>query len=110
VTPAHTLPPTTRPDGQAAPGPDRAARPPAARRSRPVLTEGGREALADARAAADLVRDHRDRARAHAGERARAVRRANENGASYRVIAESLDVSLGMVQQFMAAASRLIRK
>lgn len=76
-------------------------------RSRPVLTPAGRQALAEARAAADLVADHRGLAKTNAAARARAVRRASEGGASYRVIAAALDVSVGMVQQFMAAEGRL---
>lgn len=71
-----------------------------------VLTPEGREAFAEAKAAADLVRDHKDQARYYATERCLAVRRASEHGASYRMIAAALGVSIGMVQQWMAAAKR----
>lgn len=71
-----------------------------------MVTPAGREALAAAKAAADLVRDHKDQARFYATERCLAVRRANTHGAPYRMIAGALDVSVGMVQQWMAAAKR----
>ena len=73
---------------------------------RGTLTPDGREALAEARAAYDLVRDHRQQAAVAARRRSLAVMRANANGASYRVLAEGLDVSIGMIQQWMAAARR----
>ncbi len=69
-------------------------------------TSEGRDALAEARAASDLVRDHRQQAAAAAERRFLAVMEANNNGASYRVLADALDVSIGMVQQWMAAARR----
>jgi DNA-binding NarL/FixJ family response regulator len=72
-----------------------------------VVTAEGREALTEAVFAADLVRDHRQQATRYATQRARAVMRANQHGASYRQIAEALSVSIGMVQQWMRAALRL---
>lgn len=57
--------------------------------------------------AAELVRDHRAQVTRYAAQRARAVRRANQHGVSYRQIAEALTVSIGMVQQWMRAALRL---
>lgn len=74
---------------------------------RGVVTPEGRDALTEAVFAADLVRDHREQAKGYAAQRARAVRRANQHGASYRQIAEALSVSIGMVQQWMRAALRL---
>ncbi len=74
---------------------------------RGVVTPEGREALTEAVFAADLVRDHREQATRYAHQRARAVMRANQHGASYRQIAEALSVSIGMVQQWMRAAVRL---
>jgi len=74
---------------------------------RRVVTPEGREALTEAVFAADLVRDHREQATRYAHQRARAVMRANQHGASFRVIAAALDVSIGMVQQWMRAALRL---
>lgn len=71
-----------------------------------TLTPEGRDALAEARAASDLVRDHRQQAATAAERRFLAVMEANSNGASYRVLADVLDVSIGMVQQWMAAARR----
>ena len=68
-----------------------------------------RDALIEARVAADLVRDHREQASRYAAQRARAVMRANQHGASYRAIAAAMDVSIGMVQQWMAAAHALLR-
>ncbi len=72
-----------------------------------MITPEGREALIEAVFAADLVRDHREQATRCAAQRARAVMRANQHGASYRVIAAAMDVSIGMVQQWMRAALRL---
>jgi len=72
-----------------------------------VVTPEGREALTEAVFAADLVRDHRQQATRYAHQRARAVMRANQHGASYRQIADALSVSIGMVQQWMRAALRL---
>lgn len=72
-----------------------------------MVTPEGREALTEAVVAADLVRDHRQQAKGYAAQRARAVMRANQHGASYRVIAAAMDVSIGMVQQWMRAALRL---
>ena len=69
----------------------------------------GRDALIEARVAADLVRDHREQAARYAAQRARAVMRANQHGASCRVIAAAMDVSIGMVQQWMTAAHALLR-
>ena len=74
---------------------------------RGVITLEGREALTEAVVAADLVRDHREQAKGYAAQRARAVKRANQHGASYRQIADALSVSIGMVQQWMRAAVRL---
>ncbi len=71
-----------------------------------TLTPEGRDALAEARAASDLVRDHRQQAAAAAERRFLAVMETNAEGASYRVLADALDVSIGMVQQWMAAARR----
>ncbi len=53
-----------------------------------------------------MVRDHRQQATDHDRRQRRAVPQANTNFASCRVIAEALDVSLGTVQQWMAAAAR----
>lgn len=72
-----------------------------------MITPEGREALIEAVFAADLIRDHREQAKGYAAQRARAVKRANQHGASYRVIAAAMDVSIGMVQQWMRAALRL---
>ena len=74
-----------------------------------VVTAEGREALTEAQVAADLVRDHREQATGYAAQRARAVERANQHGVSYRQIAASLSVSIGMVQQWMRAAARLVK-
>ena len=71
--------------------------------SRP-LTAAGAEALDDARAATDLVRDARDQVTRHARERRQAVLRANTAGASYRTIARALGVRVGNVQQLVGAA------
>jgi len=68
----------------------------------------GRDALVEAHVAADLVRDHREQAARYSAQRARAVMRANQHGASYRVIAAAMDVSIGMVQQWMTAAHALL--
>jgi len=75
--------------------------------TRGVVTPEGREALTEAVFAADLVRDHRVLVTRYAAQRARAVMRANQHGASYRVIAAAMEVSIGMVQQWMRAALRL---
>ena len=72
-----------------------------------IITPEGREALAEAVVAAELVRDHREQASRYAAQRARAVMRANQHGVSYRQIAAALSVSIGMAQQWMYAARRL---
>lgn len=74
---------------------------------RGVIIPEGRDALTEARFAADLVRDHREQATRYAAQRARAVMRASQHGVSYRQIADALSVSIGMVQQWMRAALRL---
>lgn len=73
---------------------------------RATITPEGRDALAEAQVASDLVREHRQQAAAAAQWRFLAVMEANKHGASYRVLADALDVSLGMIQQWMAAARR----
>lgn len=70
-----------------------------------VVTAQGQEALAEARAAADLVRDHREQARFYAVQRCLAVRRASELGASYRLIAAALGVSDADIEEGLSAAS-----
>jgi DNA-directed RNA polymerase specialized sigma24 family protein len=73
---------------------------------RRALTPEGREALDEARAATDLVRDARSAVTEHARRRRAAVLRANRHGASYRVIADALGVTVGNVQQIVVAARR----
>lgn len=72
--------------------------------TRRTVTPDGREALAEARAATDLVRDARAAVASHDARRRDAVLRANLGGASYRVIAQTLGVSVGNVQQLVIAA------
>ena len=73
---------------------------------RPTPTSEGLDALAEAQVASELVRDHRQQAAAAAQWRFLAVREANAHGVSYRVMADALDVSIGMIQQWMTAARR----
>ena len=69
-----------------------------------MLTPEGRESLTEAVAETDLLRDARSQVASHADARRRAVLRANLGGASYRVIAEALGVSVAGVQQLVNAA------
>lgn len=68
------------------------------------MTPLGEQALDEARLATDLVHEARREVLDLAGRRRRAVLAANEGGASYRVIARALGVSVAAVQQLMAAA------
>ncbi len=74
---------------------------------RRAVTSEGWEALTEAQVASEQVRDARVLVTRYAAQRARAVRRANQHGVSYRQIADALSVSIGMVQQWMRAALRL---
>ena len=69
-----------------------------------TLTAQGAEALDEARAATDLVREARRQVIDLADQRRRAVLAANAGGASYRVIAQALGISVAGVQQLMIAA------
>jgi len=71
-----------------------------------TLTPEGRDALTETRPASDLVRDQRQQAAAATERRFLAVMEANTYGASYRLLADALDVSIGMIQQLMATARR----
>ncbi|GAC1439365.1 MAG: hypothetical protein NVSMB55_00590 [Mycobacteriales bacterium] len=64
------------------------------------------EALAEARAASDLLRDARLQVRMWAERRRRAVLDANRGGASYGTIAASLGVSHASVQQLVNQATQ----
>lgn len=79
------------------------------RRRQPVsphrtLTPQGAEALDVARATTDLVREARQQVIELAERRRRAVLAANQGGASYRVIAQALGISVAGVQQLVIAA------
>jgi len=69
-----------------------------------VLTAEGAEALDEARATTDLVHEARRQVLDLADRRRRAVLAANTGGASYRVIAQALGISVAGVQQLMIAA------
>ena len=69
-----------------------------------MLTEQGREALDEAAATTDLVHEARRQVLDLADRRRRAVLAANDGGASYRVIAQALSISVGGVQQLIIAA------
>ena len=69
-----------------------------------VLTPQGAEALDEARATTDLVHEARRQVLDLADRRRRAVLAANDGGASYRVIAQALGISVAGVQQLMIAA------
>lgn len=69
-----------------------------------LLTSEGAEALDEARLATDLVREARRQVIDLAERRRRAVLAANSGGASYRVIAQALGISVAGVQQLMIAA------
>lgn len=84
--------------------PDRTGSTPSACRTARPLPREAREALTDAVAATDLVRDAHLRMQAHADDRRRAVLRASRAGASYRRIACELGVSVGNVQQLVTLA------
>ena len=68
------------------------------------LTPQGREALAEARVSNEVLRDARAQAALAAAERRAAVLRANRGGASYRVIARELDLSMPSIQHLVDAA------
>ena len=82
---------------------DPARRPGVSPRQR-VLTQQGAEALDEARATADLVQEARRQVLDLADRRRRAVLAANTGGASYRVIAQALGISVAGVHQLMIAA------
>jgi len=69
-----------------------------------VLTPQGAEALDEARLTTDLVHEARRQVLDLADRRRRAVLAANTGGASYRVIAQALGISVAGVQQLMIAA------
>ena len=69
-----------------------------------VLTQQGAAALDEARATTDLVHEARQQVLDLADRRRRAVLAANTGGASYRVIAQALGISVAGVQQLMIAA------
>ncbi len=69
-----------------------------------VLTEQGREALDEARMTTDLVHEARREVADLAERRRRAVLAANLGGASYRVIAQALGISVAGVQKLMVEA------
>lgn len=71
-----------------------------------MLTPQGREALDEAAATTDLVHEARRQVVDLADRRRRAVLAANTGGASYRVIAQTLGISVAGVQQLMIAARR----
>lgn len=64
------------------------------------------DALADAAALTDLVRDARGEMVRYIGGRRRAVLAAHQGGLSIRRIAASLGVSIGAVQNIIADAAR----
>ena len=68
------------------------------------LTPQGREALAEARVCNEILRDARAQAAAAAHERRTAVLRASRGGASYRVIARELGLSMPSIQHLVDAA------
>jgi len=72
--------------------------------TRRELTPQGREALADARVSNDVLRDAKAQAALAAQERRKAVLRASRGGASYRVIARELGLSMPSVQHLVDAA------
>lgn len=71
---------------------------------RRTLTPQGAEALDEARVTTDLVHEARRQVLDLADRRRRAVLAANAGGASYRVIAQALGISVAGVQQLMIAA------
>ena len=71
---------------------------------RRVLTLQGAEALDEARLTTDLVQEARRQVLDLADRRRRAVLAANTGGASYRVIAQALGISVAGVQQLIIAA------
>jgi DNA-directed RNA polymerase specialized sigma24 family protein len=75
-------------------------------RRRRDLTAAGAQALAEAQAATDQVRDVRALMCRIAEARRDAVLRANQGGASYGTIAKALGISPGNVQQIVIAARR----
>ena len=68
------------------------------------LTPVGREALSHARVCNDVLRDHRAQAALAAEERRTAVLQASRGGASYRVIAKELGLSMPAIQHLIDAA------
>ena len=68
------------------------------------LTPDAADALAEAQAATDQVRDVRCLMNQIAAARRQAVLRANAAGASYGTIATALGISAGNVQQIVNAA------
>ena len=73
---------------------------------RKELTPHGADALAEAQAVTDQVRDARALMCTLAAARRDAVLRANQGGASYGVIARTLGISVGNVQQIVISARR----
>ena len=71
---------------------------------RRTLSAQGAEALDEARATTDLVHEARRQVIDLADRRRQAVLAANTGGASYRVIARALGISVAGVQQLMIAA------
>ena len=71
---------------------------------RRTLTPQGAEAFDEARATTDLVHEALLQVLDLADRRRRAVLAANVGGASYRVIADALGISVAGVQQLMIAA------
>jgi DNA-directed RNA polymerase specialized sigma24 family protein len=72
-------------------------------RRRRAVTPEGRDALAEARAVTDQVRDARSLMAGLAAARRAAVLRANRGGASYGVIAAELGISHASAQQLVNA-------
>lgn len=68
------------------------------------LTPQGREALSEARVSNEVLRDHRAQAALAAEERRAAVLRASRGGASYRVIAKELGLSMPSIQHLVDVA------
>lgn|GEM_PF-7109404 len=68
------------------------------------LTPLGREALAEARVSNEIFRDAKAQAAVAARARRAAVLRASRGGASYRVIASELGLSMPSVQHLVDAA------
>lgn len=71
-----------------------------------LITPEGREAIEDAKAAGDLVRDARRTVFRLAERRRAAVVRARRAGVPYRRLADELGVSVGSIQQLVSRATR----